>query len=864
MQHAEVNQYIESQQFFEEALAIYQAIQDRRGVAWALNYLGEVYRMLTQYEKAITYYQRALPLYQLVQDRDGEARTLGHLGLAYEALLQYDKAIIYFLQALPLFQANKNHRGEAEILSQLGFAYNNLSQFEKAIEYHEQSLGIAREIKDRQKEGGALGGLGLVYFSLDNYGKAIEYHEQSLAIAREIKDRQGGKTALGNLGIVYFSLGNYSKAIEYHEQSLAIAREIKDRLGEGTALGNLGIAYSSLGNYGKAIEYHEQRLAIAREIKDRLGEGASLGNLGIAYSSLGNYGKAIEYHEQSLAIAGEIKDRRGEGTALGNLGNAYLSLGNYGKAIKFREQSLAIAREIKDRRGEGTALNNLGATLFKAGNLAAAAKILIGSIVTWERLRQTGAGNDANKVSIFEQQARTYRTLQQVLVAQNQPNVALEIAERGRARAFVELLAKRIGSQGSGFGASAQPSGVGSQEGIKPPTIAQLQQIAKAQNASLVQYSIIFDDIKTQAGIQGRESELYIWVIQPTGEITFRKADLKPLWQQQNASLEKLVEQSRETIGARGRSDVGIVASAEVVQQRREQQLRNLKQLHQLLIKPIADLLPKDPNQRVIFMPQGELFLVPFPALLDTNNTALIEKHTIQTAPSIQVLELTHQRKKGIGSREWGVGKSLVVGNPLMPKVRTEAGGSVTQLNPLAGSEWEAKEIADLLKTKAIIGSQATKSNILKQLSQARFIHFATHGLLDDFKGLGVPGAIALAPDNTGKVNDGLLTSDEILDLKLNAELVVLSACDTGRGRLTGDGVIGLSRSLITAGVPSIIVSLWKVPDQSTAFLMTQFYKNLQQNPDKAQALRQAMLSTKAKYPDPLDWAAFTLIGESQ
>jgi len=164
-------------------------------------------------------------------------------------------------------------------------------------------------------------------------------------------------------------------------------------------------------------------------------------------------------------------------------------------------------------------------------------------------------------------------------------------------------------------------------------------------------------------------------------------------------------------------------------------------------------------------------------------------------------------------------------------------------------------------KTKAIIGDKATKSAIVQQMSNARLIHLATHGLLDDFKGLGVPGAIALAPDNQ---DDGLLTSSEILDLKLNSELVVLSACDTGRGRITGDGVIGLSRSLISAGVPSVIVSLWQVPDAPTASLMTEFYRNLKPNSDKAQALRQAMLTTMKQYPNPRDWAAFTLIGEAE
>ena len=166
-----------------------------------------------------------------------------------------------------------------------------------------------------------------------------------------------------------------------------------------------------------------------------------------------------------------------------------------------------------------------------------------------------------------------------------------------------------------------------------------------------------------------------------------------------------------------------------------------------------------------------------------------------------------------------------------------------------------------MLNTNAITKEQATETAIVKQFSQARIVHLATHGLLDDFTGLGVPGAIALAPSNQ---DDGLLTASEILELELNAELVVLSACDTGRGNITGDGVIGLSRSLITAGTPSVVVSLWSVPDAPTASLMTEFYGHLEAGKDKAQALRRTMLTTMKQHPNPKDWAAFTLIGEAE
>ena len=363
------------------------------------------------------------------------------------------------------------------------------------------------------------------------------------------------------------------------------------------------------------------------------------------------------------------------------------------------------------------------------------------------------------------------------------------------------------------------------------------------------------DEFQVGGKVQTKESELYIWIIKPTGEVTFRRADLKPLWQQQSTTLEGLVSDSRKSIGARGRG-LGAVARVDEASQ-----TNRLQQLHQLLIDPIADLLPTDPNARVVFIPQNTLFLVPFPALVNASGKYLIEKHTILTAPAIQVLEFTRQRRQYVPGEAEDV---LVVGNPTMPRVSSGIGQPPQQLPSLPAAQQEATEIATLFNTQAITGNGATKASVVQKMSQARLIHLATHGLLDYLKiFLGLPGGGALALAPSGQDN-GLLTAEEILDLKLNAELVVLSACDTGNGKITGDGIIGLSRSLITAGVPSVIVSLWSVPDAPTAFLMTQFYKNLQQNPDKAQALRFAMLTTMKQHPNPKDWAAFTLIGEAE
>jgi len=733
-------------------------------------------------------------------------------------------------------QATDARESEGDRLLQQGIQQYQTGQLRAALNSWQQALQIYRALKNRKGEGGTLGNLGVAYYSLSNYAKAIEYSQQWLAIAREIKDHHSEGTALGNLGIAYLSLGNSAKAIEYLQQHLAIARDLKDRRGEGIALGNLGNAYKSLGNSAKAIEYSQQSLAIAREIKDRLGEGTALGNLGSAYRDLGNYAKAIEYSQQHLAIAREIKHREEEGRALGNLGLTYSYLGNSAKDIEYTQQSLAIAREIKHRHSEGFALNNLGAAFLKAGNPTEAEKMLVNAIQVWESMRQMLGSNDANKVSIFEGQARTYRMLQRVRVAQNNPIAALEIAERGRARAFVDLLTQRL-STGDANSVIASA-----------PNQDQIRQIAKAQNATLVEYSIIYDEFQIQGKSEPRESAIYIWVIQPTGEITFRQVDLKPLWQKHNASLANLIIGNQEFLAVCSRSSTGFVKPQP-----------DLPTLHQLLIDPIASLLPKDPNAHVIFIPQGSLFQVPFGALQDASGTYLIQKHTILTAPSIQVLDLTRQQRQKLAQKPVNSSRALVLGNPTMPSVSSYPGEPKQQLSALPGAEAEARAIAPLLNTQAITGAQGTKAQIVQKMPQASIIHLATHGLLDDVRGLG--SAIALAPSGS---DDGLLTAEEIFDMKLQANLVVLSACNTGFGRITGDGVIGLSRALISAGVPSVIVSLWAVPDAPTSELMQSFYQNLQKNQNKAQALRQAMLTTMKTHPGPRNWAAFTLIGESE
>jgi CHAT domain-containing protein/tetratricopeptide (TPR) repeat protein len=790
---------------------------------------------------------------------------------------QLQAAIRSWQEARRIYQGLQQRQGEAQALINLGSAYVFAERYREAITTLESFLPIAQFINDRRLEAQGLGNLGIAYRAVGNYSKAIELHRQAGKILFSIGDRPLLGKVLLNLGNTFSVLGDYDNATIAYQQSLKIAQQTQDREGEAIALGNLGKVYTDLGKYQDGIVAHKQSLAIALAINNRSAQASALINLGSIYLSLGGRTKAINAYQQALEIADSAGDRQREGEALGSLGIVYEDARNYPQAIQYQKQALAIARATGDPAAEGLALNNLGQAFYRAGKLKEAESQLRAAVKLLDNLRP--GLSDTYKVSIFDTQVYTYSLLQEILVAAKKPEAALEAAEQGRARAFAELISRRIyeddNRQALVSSITYRPQADSS------PSIEKIRRIAQEQNATVVEYSFVGDrNFKSRGKQRAREEELFIWVVQPNGKVEFRRVDLKSLWQKGGTFTDAvrisrcLIFNPTANCGPLTQAIRQLKRTNNPTKSTKSQDYRQI--LHQFLIEPIADLLPADPNAHVIFIPQESLFLVSFPALQDKDGKYLIEKHTILTAPSIQVLELTHTLKTRRRKREGGGNSSinnfqssaLIVGNPIMPKIFLQPGQPLEQLPELPEAEQEALDIAKLLNTTAIVRNYATKANILKKMPTARLVHLATHGLLEygsqnnagSVEGLGVPGAIALAPSLN---DDGLLSASEIINLRLQAELVVLSACKTGEGRISGDGVIGLSRSFISAGVESVIVSLWSVRDVETSKLMKYFYQTLQDNPDKASALRQAMLMTMKDKPEPLYWAAFTLIGES-
>lgn len=724
-------------------------------------------------------------------------------------------------------------------------------QFQAALQGFQAVLKVYEQEGDRHRQGDTLNRLGDVHLQLGDYPQALVTFEQTLNLRQEIADDSGVVASLTSLATVYERLALYEKAQDLLQQALiALQGQNPLRLDGGGVYeqareeGALYIwqarLYTRQGYPKRALTALDQAQSLYENLpsaipQKRFDQRRLVETRGAAHLKLGQTQQAVSVLKEALVIAAEIGDRTGTATTLTLLGETFRQQGDPTSALDAFRKALVIQQAIGDQPGAGVSLHNIGETLLQIQAYPEATTALLRAINIWESLRPGLA--DANKVALFETQARTYEHLQAALVAQNQPEQALEMAERGRARAFVELLAAKLGGDVSDQ--FQQPT---------PPTLAQIRDIARTQKATLVEYSLL-------------PNQLLIWVVTSDGVVSLRTVDLEKLPQQSQRSLPHLVQAVRQAMGVSGRAGIA-VASALGSSPPNAQGL--LQQLHQFLIAPIADLLPTNPEERVILIPHRDLFLVPFPALL-SDGGPLIGQHTLLSAPSIQLLHYTHQRRQQLPKTTQA---TLIVGNPDMPTLSLGVDQPAQPLDPLPGAEQEAIAIATLLRTQPLLGAAATEAAVVERMSTASIIHLATHGLLDELNHLGLttPGAIALTPTSSAhssRSTDGLLTTAEILELNLQANLVVLSACNTGIGRITGDGVIGLSRAIMAAGAPSLVVSLWAVPDAPTAELMTAFYQYLQHTPDKAQALRQAMLNTLEQYPNPRDWAAFTLMGQA-
>ncbi|CAH3129305.1 unnamed protein product, partial [Pocillopora meandrina] len=863
-------------------LKIAKEVGDKHGEGAAYGNLGNAYHRLGDFKKAIEYHNLHLKIAKEVGDKRGEGAAYGNLGNAYFSLGDFKKAIEYHNLHLKIAKEVGDKHGEGAAYGNLGNAYHRLGDFKKAIEYHNLHLKIAKEVGDKRGEGAAYGNLGNAYFSLGDFKKAIEYHNLHLKIAKEVGDKHGEGAAYGNLGNAYHSLGDFKKGIEYHNLHLKIAKEVGDKHGEGAAYGNLGNPYLILGDFKKAIDNYNLHLKIAKEVGDKHGEGNAYGNLGNSYHRLGDFKKGIEYHNLHLKIAKEVGDKRGEGNAYGNLGNAYHRLGDFKKAIECHNLNLKIAREVEDKRREGNAYGNLGIAHGSLGDFKKAieyhhlhfkiakevgdkhGRVLLMAILamlmtvwviskkaieyhnlhliiaqelgdkSWEAITYSSLGlvfelqgrlpkaveyyqasinlfnslrallisKDEWKVNFRNQHQKAYTGLWRVLVEQGNVDEALFVAEKGRAQALTDLM------ESSFCGGTSHHKGEDEDCAV----------LKKQNSGSSLFFESFMLGVYTQLGVRSNV-------------------------RCENRSLDALRE---------GRSKVD-EKTKEAKPQPHIQQDGCLSTLYDIVMMPVADLIEGD---ELLIIPDGPLWIAPYAALKDGNSKYLCESFTIRVAPSLESLRLIadcpddYHKSSG----------ALLVGDPWVSEVTNSEGEKVLKQLPCAKEEVEM--IGKILNITPIIGSQATKQEVLKRLSSVSLVHFAAHGCMET-------GEIALTPDphrmsTVPTEEDYILTIGDVLNAQLRAKLVVLSCCHSGRGEIKAEGVVGIARAFMGAGARSIVVSLWAIDDEATLEFMKHFYQQLAGGKPASESLNLAMKSLRESdtFRDIKYWAPFLLIGD--
>ncbi|HET6383160.1 MAG TPA: CHAT domain-containing tetratricopeptide repeat protein [Armatimonadota bacterium] len=833
--------YEEAIQDFVLAAADFHALGMRSPEGQALNLAGRCYFSTSQPREALEYFQRALPLRIAAGDKVGAAETLNNIGVVYGQGGQPERALQFYRKALPLRIATGDGAAAAETLSNIGAVYGEMGQPEKALEYFQRALPLLKAGRDEAGEILALDNIGAVYEEAGQHEKALQFFQQALPLVRARSDLAGEAETLNFVGLVYERTGQYQKALASYYQALPLARLAGDTAGESAMLSNIGLVEDETAHPDKALKLYQEALPLKRAAGDEEGASATLSNIGLVYDETGQPDKALLSYQQALSLVKAAGNKVGEANTLKLAAETLHSLGRDTEARKDYEAALSAADAV------------------------------IGSITQ----------NDLKR-STTETFQYLYQSYINFLLQRRDPaddRRALEVSEKARSRALRDLLAGNRSELPSAFLATAAGSaapgghrpvleatvpgdsgGVGA--GLNPAPSRSVSEAALRSSLNTV--ALEMPDLPVTSSAQAKDfqadeaklsavdgpaivyhiltNDLAIFVVEPSGEIHVARSAIKP------ADLNALIEVAREQITSQGEYyDAGATRAS-------------LRKLYDALIQPAQRWLPAPSSgdtRTLTIVPFGPLLQVPFAALVAPDGEYLVQKYAIRTAPSLTVLRYTRRRSEALRNTAM---RPLVFGDPVMPQ----------GFSPLPGAMAEAKKVAAMLDdSHPRVRADASEASFRKLAPAATEIHLATHGFVDELQPR-LSGIILSASKGPGPEyeRDGYLTVAEVFQLKLNARLVTLSACDTGLGPAGADGVFGLQSAFLTAGAASLLSSLWGVNDAGTAKLMTAFYHQMETDPahDRAKALRAAQLSLLGtpEFRQPFYWAAFQLTGETR
>lgn len=862
----------EALRLLEKAVDLSSHADEDRAVGLALVNTARVHYDLDRVKECISEYKRAIDIFAHELEVGLQADACKGLGEAYFELQRTAEARDCFKQGLDALKDEPDDAMKIELVNWLGIAEVEQGNFDAAQKLHQQAHDIAVKLKNRQEELSALLQMGYDYL-LSGYPEAGLYR---LLDAEKLM-KEGGVDAkhkanfMVAIGRCYKTLGQIESAETYYNEALKLYDDINDNQDKGLCLTSLSVL--ALDNENKAG--FEKYSSAAKELFSGDKDKRNLAILDYNYAqylfTTGKYDEAISTYEKALSQIKGTSDRVSEGLVLRGLGLANLTARRPQQAMDFYEKALSMAEQSgqiealwDSHLGLGKCYKELGLNDRAITHLTQAV-----DLVEKERGHLT---RDSFKTFNLDLRKYCFLDLVDVYVRTNQPYNALAVAEKGRARAFLDMLSsRRTGRKVESFevplSSQVQPSAsptlvamakpeagsrsvsviprasqIYASSAVSPvnaaaPDIAEIKTLVQNSKSTVLEYYLLPDKI-------------IVWVIDPDSNIHMLPPI--PLSKQQVTERVSLAYEAI-THQPKNKDEVALLA-------RRRQDL--LRELYDLLMKPVEAYLPKDEQALVTIIPHGPMFMVPFAALISEDGKFFVEKHTISYSPAIGVMRAT-QKLEQTASKESD--RLLAFGNPITKAIEF--------LGTLPFSEKEVKNIATLFgeqNSVVKIGQDANKKAFEELAPQFSEVHLATHGLVDEEHPM--QSSLILAPTNT---DDGLLTVKDILAMKeLKAKLVVLSACQTGRGKITGDGIIGLSRAFIIAGTPSVLVSQWNVDDIVTEFQMKSFYKSYLGHAGKSKSLRQAQIETikllegndGAKggiRANPRYWGAFQLMGAS-
>lgn len=904
--------------------------KDRHRLSAIRNY-NEAEQLRTQQKvealrESISKYEAAIPLYQAADDPRGEATALNNLAWVHLQLGTTPRAIECLQQALEVWQRLGDRREEANALNNLGQVHKEIGEYSTSLSLFERAIAGARATSNRALEASLQHNIGNVHFAMNEAQLALNAYNRALPLLREVGDRSLEASTMSNLGTVYRQLGDLQKALDIYLQLQPAVRALGNQRELGASLHNLGDVYGAMGDIPRALDQFTQALAIWQKLGYRLGEAATLNEIGKLYFFSGRLAESVSSLQQALQVRDSIGDRRGQAQTLTNLGAAYKELNDLERANDSWQRALILWQNIKNPTGEAVTRSHLAGLQRASGNLDSARKQVETAISLLESSRSKVVSQDlrasfrASQQGIYEFYISLLMELQERVPTSNWQAAAMEASEKARARGLLELLAE----------AKAEI-----REGVESSLLERERELQRQLNNKEQERQRLLNTnpaTEPRATVEKELRSLIARYDELQAEIRLRSPRYAGLTQPQPLKLTEIQQQvldrdtllleyslgstesflfavSRDEIKSYrlpGRAEIETIArsyyealSSENGQLSSESGLR----LSQILLTPVSSRLA---DKRLLIVADGALQYLPFGALPEpageissrgrqSSNSpgkqALIINHEIVYLPSASSLALLRQ---DVAGRKAAPKALALFADPVftaddsrlqktsatretetrdlgLARALRESGfsDSNSRIPRLPGTRREAAAIAAFVPAadrRQALDFEASRSIATSpELGQYRIVHFATHGLLNS-QHPELSGLVLSLVDPQGKPQDGFLRLHEIYNLRIPAELIVLSACQTGLGRdIRGEGLLGLTRGFMYAGAARVTASLWKVDDRATAELMKYFYKGMLVDglrPAAALRAAQVALLRQPRWQNPYFWAAFVLQGE--